>query len=227
MTGRTHKAGGALAMLLAYKFGVEHNLLLKDISPWVQLLIMYQPASWGSTVLDADHGNIESVPDKTPVIMGLHALLHKTGRCVHRSWQTHSWSFTGVMIALAVIGVTFYSGYFLNSFESNVLRLMIYGFSVGAYSHLILDMLSMDGVYLWFWFDKKTGKQRGIKIRLVPHTSTFGTGTPWEDWVRRYLYVCIFITAFDIVYGCNRFIVNVVDFLRYISTLFNLSIPFI
>ncbi len=48
----THKAGGAFAMLVAFQYMRSKGMLLDDISPLVQLAIMYPSASFGSTLPD-------------------------------------------------------------------------------------------------------------------------------------------------------------------------------
>lgn len=51
----THKAGGAFGMLIAFQFMKSKGLLVEDLSPIMQLAIMYPAASFGSTLPDLDH----------------------------------------------------------------------------------------------------------------------------------------------------------------------------
>lgn len=49
---KTHKAGGALFMLAGFKYLETKGMLLPDVNPIVQLMIMYPASSWGSTAPD-------------------------------------------------------------------------------------------------------------------------------------------------------------------------------
>ena len=52
----THKAGGAFGMMLAFQYMRSKGLLVEDLSPIMQLAIMYPAASFGSTLPDLRHG---------------------------------------------------------------------------------------------------------------------------------------------------------------------------
>lgn len=178
MLYRTHKAGGALAMMVAFEYFRQHNMLATGLNEYVQLLIMYPASSWGATAPDLDH-HWGSVKEKTPFNKLVHFFLHKTNP-KHRSWQTHSLSVTGgfctLMFALVSVGDHIWGG--LGSADWVILRLIVVGVLVGIVSHLILDAMSTAGIHTL----------PGMKIRVVPQTSFFGTGSKWETFV---YYICI------------------------------------
>lgn len=178
MLGKTHKVGGCLAMLISFSIMQKQNLLIDNINPLVQLMVMYPACSWGSTASDLDQ-NDNAIPEKTPFSILIHKVLSLVN-CKHRSWQTHSLGVTGVFCVLCIEIVALIEKYDLMTFESiNILRLIITGFSVGILSHLLLDSITMAGIYLL----------PGIPFRLVPKSKTFGTGTTYEVIVRYVLYV--------------------------------------
>lgn len=182
MMGKTHKAAGALGMLLAFGFLESKGYLLADVHPLVQLMVMYPACSWGSTAPDLDQG-ADAIPEKTPVSMLIHKLIH-IGKVRHRSWQTHSpWMFLLICALL-------WSGWFAlvhfgigSDFDLIILRLILTGFSVGFATHLIADAFTYQGIPL--------GNKKWL--RLVPHTDTFKTNTKYETVVRYLIYVCIIV----------------------------------
>lgn len=189
MLGKTHKAGGTVAMLLSYMFMKQQGLLLNDIEPIIQLMVMYPACSWGSTASDLDQ-TPEAIPDKTPLSLALHTLLHM-GKCRHRSWQTHSIAVTGgICIVLLAIMQGIAGTGLISPIGTSILRLIITGFTVGVFSHLLLDSVTMAGI----WLVPK------VHFRLVPPIKMFGTGTTYETIVRYALYgaiaVCLFVDLF-------------------------------
>lgn len=48
----THKAGGAFGMLVAFQYLKSKGMLVEELSPIMQLAIMYPCASFGSTLPD-------------------------------------------------------------------------------------------------------------------------------------------------------------------------------
>lgn len=181
MLGKTHKAGGCLAMLLGFHYLQSHQLLSSSISPFVQLLIMYPVSSWASIAPDLDQ-NENAIPERTPFSLLVHKLLHIRG-CRHRSWQTHSWFVTGlipvILIFLLKSGLSGVLGF--NEISRELIEMILMAFSLGLYSHLLLDSLTMKGV----WLIPK------VPFRLVPKKSFFGTGTAYEEAVYKILIVSI------------------------------------
>lgn len=185
--GKTHKAGGFLAMLLAYDFMYKRGLLSAEIHPLVQYMIMLPAASWGSIAPDLDQST-DSLPDKSPLSLAVHKLLQVQG-VRHRSWQTHSWS-SIISICLFVLSLL----YFLcnlpqlqvNNISATIMILFFVGAIVGIVSHLFLDTLTYDGVQLI----------PGVWIRLF-RKDMFKTGTKYEKVIRVLLY---FGTATFLIY---------------------------
>lgn len=183
MTGRTHKVAGCAAMLAAYMYMIKKGVLLDSIHPIVQLAVMYPAASWGCTMPDLDQTSTDNIPDKTPVSIAIHKLLH-TGKIKHRSWQTHTWLLTLIFILLLYVLVYFaQTNAWLGATTStyDILLLMLTGFGVGNISHLLLDSITYEGTQLL----------PGVWFRPL-HADVFKTGTTYETIVRRLLYVCIF-----------------------------------
>lgn len=173
---RTHKAGGALAMVVAFEAMRKHGMLIPDINPYIQLLVMYPASSWGSTAPDLDH-HWGSVKEKTPFNMLVHKILHLT-EPAHRSWQTHSILVTGglcaLLYSLVMWGDKIWGTGSLGSFDWIIIRLVTVGFLVGVASHLFLDCMSTAGIW---------SHPGGFKIRIVPHSSFFATDSKWETFV--------------------------------------------
>lgn len=182
MMGKTHRAGGCLAMLLAYNAMRSKGWLVDDIHPVVQLAIMYPIASWGSIFPDVDQ-TVQAIPEKTPFMLLFNKVLH-LGKVRHRSWQTHSLVLTAFFLALLYGGlylITQYGLFGLTDVSLTLIKLQIMGLGVGIGSHLFLDACTYEGVR----FFRKTW------IRLVPHTDVFKTGTLYETIVRVGLYLAI------------------------------------
>ena len=197
--GRTHKAGGCLAMLVTYSLLQKHNFM-PDVHPLVQLLLMYPAASWGSTMPDLDQ-NFNSIPEKTPVSIAVHKLLH-LGKVRHRSWQTHS-----LFVMCMVIGMLYlmvycasqYTWFGLTTESCKILTLLVTGLAVGIGSHLLLDLMTYDGIQL----------TPGVWIRFF-RFDIFKTGTTYEKIVRVLLYIACAVTF---VYIC----VNSTDIRTFIE----------
>ena len=173
MLGKTHHAGGTFAALLAFEVMRNKGWVIPECNEFVQLLIMYPFASFGSIFPDLDHGS-SSLPSKDPVAIGINKVLRLTG-AKHRSWQTHSILVTGgfclLLSALVFMGNTFIG--IDNSIDWACLRLATIGFICGVVSHLVLDAFTTAGIHIW----------PGLKLRFVPKTSAFATGGTWEKIV--------------------------------------------
>lgn len=185
MLGKTHHAGGTLAALVAFNVMQKNGWLIPECNAFVQLLIMYPFASFGSIFSDLDQGD-DSIPSKDPVAIGIHKVLKLTG-AKHRSWQTHSIAFTG-SICLLLFALVFVFNNFLGitgSIEWACLRLATIGFICGVGSHLLLDAFTTAGIHLY----------PGFKIRFVPKSPAFATGGTWEQIVFYVLIICIILLA--------------------------------
>lgn len=62
---------------------------------------------------------------------------------------------------------------------------MIVGLTVGVVSHLVLDVLTTAGIHTI----------PGKKLRLVPKSSMFATGTPWESFIMKLLCLGIILLS--------------------------------
>lgn len=216
MTGKTHRVGGMLCVLGGFSYLESKGLLLRGVNPILQLTVMYPFALYGSIVSDLDH-NANSIPSKDIVSVAINKVLHltsmindvsgnKTGissilDAKHRSWQTHSDLFL-VALLYALYGLISQSK--LATAESVIISLVGMGFVLGVISHLVLDMLTPEGVWsivlIGVGKATKTGKIVPKKISLVPDTSFFRTGGAWETLIRSILWGICAILFIRIVY---------------------------
>lgn len=186
MMGRTHKAGGCLAMLAVYTY-LHSKGFMPEVHPFVQLLLMYPAASWGSTMPDLDQSE-NSIPEKTPFSMLINKMLYM-GKVKHRSWQTHSLLMMGLFLGILfglVYGAMRFSWFGLDTMSCNVLLLLVTGLSVGIGSHLLLDLMTYEGIQL----------VPGVWLRFF-RLDMFKTGTTYEKVVRFILYVgCVLMFGY-------------------------------
>lgn len=210
MTGKTHRVGGMLCCLAGYSLLESKGMLIDNVDPLLQLTVMYPFAIYGSVVSDLDH-NWNSAPSKDIVSFCINKILHlttgikKKSKSVlnlfdakHRSWQTHSDLFLVLIIML--------SHYLLNlnigSVNTVVLKLVSTGLLLGIISHLLLDMITPEGI----WCIPSTIVANTLKVKtpkkihLVPKTKFFATGGKWEELVRKILWVICFILFIRILY---------------------------
>jgi membrane-bound metal-dependent hydrolase YbcI (DUF457 family) len=192
MLGKTHRAGGTVFMMVGFEVMRSKGLLLPDVNPFIQLAVMYPISQWGSTLPDLDH-HWGSVGSKSPVNWVAHKILHLS-RPKHRSWQTHSLLFTGGALMLLYSLVMLGDSQWLTASAMDwlVMRMMVVGLILGVGSHLVLDFINPSGIHLY----------PGYKIRLVPRTSFFATGGPWETFI---YYVCIVVSVFALANICMSF----------------------
>ena len=109
----------------------------------------------------------------------------------HRSWQTHSILVTGGFCFLMWSIVNLCYVLYGNTTTILLLRLMIVGLTVGVVSHLVLDVLTTAGIHTI----------PGKKLRLVPKSSMFATGTPWESFIMKLLCLGIILLSGYEVYN--------------------------
>lgn len=211
MTGKTHRVGGMLCALGGYVLLQSNGLLLRNVNPLVQLAIIYPFALYGSVVSDLDH-HANSIPCRDIISLFINRVFHLTSGirgtmpdksvgskllsvfdAKHRSWQTHSDLF---LICLIVLAVSFMRNDY-TSVNSSIVLLIFTGLVLGIISHLILDMLTPEGIWciastlLGRLLDNKVLPR---KISFVPDTKFFRTGGPWEFIVYRVLWlICIII----------------------------------
>ena len=196
MQGSTHRVGGALALLAGYSLLEANNMLLEEVNPVLQLAVMYPFALYGSILPDLDHGE-NSIPAKDPLSIVINKLLHvgKSGSFLnakHRSWQTHS-----------LLMLTLFSSIFaasmgtLTGADGAILRLMLVGLSFGVISHLILDMLTPEGIWL---LSGSVVRSKKTKVSLVPRSKFFTTGGTFERIVCFVMWILIILLSVRLLY---------------------------
>ena len=215
MTGKTHRVGGMLCVLGGFTYLESKGLLLRNVNPLLQLTVMYPFALYGSIVSDLDH-NANSIPSKDIVSVAINRVLHLTsglnettgGRnkmfgildAKHRSWQTHSDLF---LVALMYALYQLVMETKLATVESVIWSLVGMGFILGVISHLVLDMITPEGIWsiLLVGVGRVTGnKVMPKKLRLVPDSKFFSTGGPWESLVRNILWICCVVLFIRLIY---------------------------
>lgn len=216
MTGKTHRVGGVLCVLAGFSYLQYKGLLLNNVNDILELTIMYPFAIYGSTFSDLDH-NAHSAPSKDLVSIIINRFLHlttklheTTGKAIfgildakHRSWQTHSEVF--LLLLLFGLKKVISSGLETrNPLEYSMIALIGVGFILGVISHLILDMLTTEGIWsLILVIIGKILPHGGSipkKLSIVPHTKVFHTGGRWETIVRWVLVAISVVLFIRIVY---------------------------
>lgn len=210
--GKTHLAGSTLAMLGAYYFGKKYGFLVADVAPILQLAVMLPMSSVGGILSDMDQGSIDSAPSKTPVAKLFHAFLHCNLfgiKCKHRSWQTHSIEFTGVLAVLSFVLTIWLGKLYLSTTEFSILYLLVGGISVGVLSHLFLDMLTTEGI-----------KCFGKRVALVPRSKMFSVSSRWEPFICGLLYVSIIVFSIEVFFGYANIGQKAIELITLIKSYF-------
>lgn len=223
MTGKTHRAGGMLCCFIGYSILQSKGLLVQGVSPIIQATVMYPFALWGSVLPDLDH-NADSAPSKDIISVGINRVLHlstkarqvkekvtkksapnkpfdlkNTFDARHRSWQTHSDVFLAIFIFLFI---QLFSAS-VQTLDICILRMIISGMTLGVISHLILDMLTPEGVWslVSIIVNKLAGKKiLKEKIQLVPDIKFFATEGPWEKLVNKVLWIMNSVYLLVLIY---------------------------
>lgn len=204
MTGKTHRTGGVLCALLGCAVLERKGMLIKDVSPLLQLTVMYPFAIYGSTISDLDH-NWNSCPNKDLISYCINKVLHLTTKLrqngisntalsvldsKHRSWQTHSdLFFWSILLAIhTIIGMLSGAGVI-------IFKMVSTGFLLGVISHLVLDMLTPEGIWVvpFMLIRSVTGLNIPEKIHFVPKSGFFATGGRWETFVQKLMWMLSFI----------------------------------
>lgn len=209
MQGRTHRVGGVLCALLGYSFLEARGMLIPDVEPLVQLAVVYPFAMYGAIVSDLDH-HWESTPSKDPISWVINKVLHlasgkmwkpkvlKAFDAKHRSWQTHS-----DIIFLLAIGLIIYLMVSpVISVTSTIVKLMLLGFSVGIVSHMLLDAITPEGIWL---IGPSIIRKKRVTLSLVPHTKFFSTGGPWERLIRIAMWFFIIVLLLYVLYKASPY----------------------
>lgn len=230
MTGETHRAGGAVAGVVGFMLLKNSGLLLPNVNEGLQLLVMYPFAMWGSVASDLDH-HWASCPSKDAPSWLINKVLHLTSGirgsvensaiirkslpyqvagvfdASHRSWQTHS-DFTLATIIVLLYNVLLGHMSGLSVIDIEIAALILVGIGIGVIAHLILDMLTPEGIWLTLGVIgnklislafKRRVTLLPEKLRLVPHTEFFATGGSWESLINWILRILTAISAVYIV----------------------------
>lgn len=124
----------------------------------------------------------------------------------HRSWQTHSDLTLFVMLCLLYKVFTGAIGG-LSEIDSAIITLVLTGICLGVVAHFILDALTPEGI----WLSEcvvigKLLQLLGLKVKLpqklhlVPKTTFFATGGPWEQFVQKVLKICTVLVLIWFLY---------------------------
>lgn len=214
MTGKTHRVGGVLCVLGGFTYMESKGLLIPNVTPVLQLLVMYPFAIYGSTFSDLDH-NSNSSPSKDVVSVAINKLLHlskvekgplRLFNAKHRSWQTHSDLFLALSLCFLYWLMDGFKG---SGAEREIVLLVGLGFSLGLISHIILDMLTPEGIWsvLFILLGEipVIGKVFPRKIRLVPYKKFFYTGGKWESFIRKLLWLLSIVLFIRILYSLQPY----------------------
>lgn len=215
MQGDTHRIGGMLCALAGYTILESKGMLIKDVSPLLQLSVMYPFAIYGSVFPDLDHHS-QSIPARDIVSVSINKVLHassglrkatdnknpilKIFDAKHRSWQTHSDLF---LIICIVLSMSLINGSVMSA-NDIILKLVATGFILGVISHMILDMLTPEGIWciVLSAISRATKlKEIPVKIHLVPRSKFFATGGQWEKLIRLVMWGICFMLFARIVYS--------------------------
>ncbi len=216
MQGNTHRVGGMLCALAGYTILEDKGMLIRDVNPILQLTIMYSFAIYGSVFPDLDHHE-ESIPTHDIVSVVINKILHATSDmrrasksklspflsifdARHRSWQTHS----DLFLALCLFLSFNYIDSQVTTANGVIAKLIFTGFILGVVSHMVLDMLTPEGVWCigLKCISEATGRDNlPKKIHLVPKSRFFATGGAWEKLIRYIMWVACFIIFARILYG--------------------------
>lgn len=177
MTSKTHVLGGMVFGVGGYLYTQALGMTITDVTPVLQLGMILPYAVWSSTLPDLDQDNSE-VAAQSPFNLVIQKFFNAI-KAGHRSARSHIYpmliSFVAYLILLRIM-----VGGNIRDAESVMSGLIVQGIFLGLFSHFVLDIMTEAGVQL--------GKKR---IRIVPKVQTFGTGTPYEDLVRKILYILL------------------------------------
>lgn len=224
MTGKTHRVGGMLCVLGGYTILEHKGMLLGNVNPLVQLMVMYPFAIYGSVISDLDH-NWHSAPSKDIFSFIINKILHLSsgirdrlnGKSIigkflavfdanHRSWQTHSDLLFIIMILLFINIINSP----VNNANDAIVRLILVGLILGAISHLFLDMLTPEGIWCisLYCFGRLFNINSITKVSLVPDKNFFKTGGTWENIVRNIMWVFCLILILRILVSLSPYAIS-------------------
>lgn len=175
MTARTHKEF-AISFVYLATFYIYSNAII-EINYYSLLIIMLCVGASGALFPDVDH-TWKNVKEKTLFNRIINTIIHLTGGR-HRSWQTHSIDLCIASgLILLIYGNSFYTSGRISELDYEVFRIIIFAFYSGWISHLLSDMLTIQGVYILVLKKKN--------VKFVPKrvgNLEFKTGERWESYV--------------------------------------------
>lgn len=206
MQGQTHRVGGVLAALAGYTILESNDLLISNINPLLQLAIIYPFAIYGSVLPDLDH-HWDSCPSRDAISFCINKFLHigkglekvglkRLGSSVdakHRSWQTHS-----LLLLLGMITALWFTiKVGAETADAVIVKLILSGLILGVLSHLMLDAITPQGIWLLLL---SIVRRKKTTLHLVPKTKFFATGNRWEDLIKALLWVAIVVLVLRMLY---------------------------
>lgn len=238
MTGKTHKAGGALCALVGMQVLSRNQLFVKDVSPIIQFLISYPYTLWSCTAVDLDHA-WSSVGDKNPVNYAINRILHvfnpilesydkvvkttgllkiskrkysliKLLAVKHRSWQTHS-DLTLALLFVLLRNVVDANSIFskVSIYDVKILTICLTGIIIGSISHLILDIITTEGIpsiiltvikHLYYKIRRKKIKEiEFVNLSIVPKNGKFSVADTYEEIVYKTIKATTYLYATAII----------------------------
>lgn len=240
MTGKTHRVGGVVGGLVGFAVLKNNGLLVEEISEPLQMILIHASSMYGSILLDMDH-DWDSCPSKDIFSWVIWKILHLTtpirrwlqgGKfrrkiykrvrglleftdSKHRSWQTHS-----DLTLILILGIMIYLPRLMSSsYDGILITVLGEGILFGVLSHLLLDMLTTDGIWSFILAplrilsnEKKDGvKDYLFRLHLVPDIKFFSTSdsdSPWERLIRGVMYIFIALICVYILYLWSPYIVS-------------------
>lgn len=203
MMGKSHRLGGALAMMGTFEYMRFNGMLLPDINPYLQLAIMYPASAFGAVVPDIDHHK-GSNPVNTPMGEIFHYVAHTPTRFNKRYNRIHigvdaegkpkykvknktldkilplkhrAWQTHSILFTGSLLfllwSIVSYYAETTQTLDWTLISIIVFGFIVGVASHLLLDAMTTDGIF--FLATKK--------IRIVPNNPYFKAGGDFETTI--------------------------------------------
>lgn len=248
MEGKTHRIGGTVGALAGYIVMKESGFLLNEqlVNPALQLVLIYTSGIYGGMWSDNDH-HWASSPFSDPLSWVQNKVLHLANKpykyldekltskqkrksvpyklldilsCRHRSWQTHS-EFT--LFILYLIWVYVNKAGVSSQIDRVLWYLLLFGFTFGVVSHIILDSLTTEGAKIATTTiaNKLFNVNLIDTVRFVPNSSTFSTGSEWEHLIRNALRFTQYILL-SIVMG-YLLNIDVLGWYMYVISLFSIK----
>lgn len=233
-----------------FMFLKANGLLIPEVNEAVQLMVIYPFALWGSTCSDLDH-HWESSPSKDIISRGINAMLHLTSKTCdrlentftdlqckksvvyklckvfdasHRSWQTHSDLTLAVILGLLFLVQSDVLGTSLGVVDVSILSLVLSGVSLGILAHLVLDLITPQGIWLVSFvvlnklisfITRKKFDKLPEKVHIVPNVKFFATGEKWEDVVGFTLRGGAVLSLIYAVFSLSGFFTYILDLLPF------------